>query len=207
MSAPPLGTRFGRLLVVANADPIKGRARVGCLCDCGTVKEVRVYLLEKGTTRSCGCLSRELTRTRSTTHGMTHSPEWAAWHRINERCDFVPHYVNRGIAVCARWRTSFDAFYEDMGPMPADKPTIDRINNHLGYEPGNCRWATVTEQNRNKTSNVNLTFDHRTMTVAEWAREIGMSQSGLHARLDAMTIEEALTLSDQRGQRRWRRAG
>jgi AraC-like DNA-binding protein len=140
---------------------------------------------------------------------MTHSPEWAAWRRIIIRCGnqsspSYEHYGAKGIRVCDRWRTSFEAFFADMGQMPSDRRTIDRIDNLSGYEPGNCRWASATEQNRNKTSNVRLTHDGRTMTVAEWAREIGMSQSGLHDRLKKMTTQEALTMSDQRGQRRWR---
>lgn len=186
-----------------------GKARFMCQCDCGAAKVVRGRQLKDGTTSSCGCLAAELTRTRSSTHGMTHSKEWAAWHRIKLRCynkshDSYVHYGARGITVCDRWRTSFEAFLADMGPMPPDKPTIDRLDNSKGYEPGNCRWASVTEQNRNKGNNVFLTYGERTMTTAEWAREIGMSHSGFADRLKYMTLEEAMTLPDQRGQRRWR---
>lgn len=200
---PVAGARYGRWTVVTSADPnAHGKARFVCQCDCGSPsKIIRASPLIYGKSLSCGCMAREMTSARSKTHGLTYSREWQAWQRVRKRCGKPGHYEH--VAIDPRW-DSFDAFLADMGPMPADKPTIDRIDNAKGYEPGNCRWASTTEQNRNKTSNVNLTYRGRTMTVAEWAREIGMSHSGLNDRLDKMTVEEALELPDQRGQRRWR---
>lgn len=209
----PVGQRHGRLVVTGEAPRAKGgKAQVYCDCDCGTkAKVVRVSALRSGVSTSCGCFAREQTSARSRTHGMTKTPEWATWRRIINRCEnpnmeSFAHYGAKGIRVCDRWRSSFVAFFEDMGAMPKDKPTIDRIDNSKGYEPGNCRWADVTEQNRNKTSNTKVTHDGRCMTVAEWAREMGMSHSGLADRLKTMSVNDAMTLPDQRGQRRWRTA-
>jgi hypothetical protein len=64
-----------------------------------------------------------------------------------------PHYERyggKGVRVCKKWRDDFMAFYRDMGEPPSDKHSIDRINPSGNYEPRNCRWATASQQNRNK---------------------------------------------------------
>jgi hypothetical protein len=94
-------------------------------------------------------LSREV-------HGLTGTKEYIAWKDMRKRCRFGPshkfyqHYAGRGISVCPRWDASFIAFYLDMGKAPTPMHSLDRINNDGDYEPGNCRWATKSEQRRNQ---------------------------------------------------------
>ena len=83
-----------------------------------------------------------------------------------------------------------------MGPRPAGT-TLDRWPNVNGdYEPGNCRWATMREQENNKRNNITLTHDGRTQTVAEWAREAGIGYQTIRKRMEASWSDaEVLTRS------------
>lgn len=104
-----------------------------------------------------------------------------------------PRYGAKGIAVCDRWRFSFENFFADMGHRPTGK-SIDRIDNNKGYEPGNCRWATIKEQNRNVSTNRYIEYAGERMLLIEWAERLGMKAVTLHSRLrEGWTIERALT--------------
>jgi hypothetical protein len=103
-----------------------------------------------------------------------------------------PRYGGRGIVVCDRW-TKFENFYADMGERPIGH-TLDRIDNDLGYEPGNCRWATVSEQNRNKRSNHVIEYNGEKLCISEWARRVGIDGKTIRRRLDVgWSVEKALT--------------
>lgn len=170
MQSDPLngGEKYGRLVIIREADPVfRSRTGGGCravrrvICRCVCGNEVTVFLsnLRRGQTKSCGCLRREITSSNRMTHGETigkMSSEYATWKSMRARCqnpndnDFQ-YYGGRGINVCRRWQ-KFENFLADMGRRPSPELSIDRINNDGDYEPGNCRWATPTEQSRNRRS-------------------------------------------------------
>jgi len=159
-----------------------------CECLCGASRVVRQGNLHSGHTQSCGCLAKEINRARRLTHGKTKSRTYRTWQHMRERCHdesckSYKDYGGRGIAVCARWRESFEAFLADMGEAP-DGCSIERIDNSSGYEPANCRWATRLEQARNKRNTRLVTAHGRTQCASAWAAEAGIDPDTLYWRLD-----------------------
>jgi hypothetical protein len=149
------GKRFGHRTVLAIHPE---RVRYGkkshvlwlCRCDCGAERLVLDSNLRRGQPNSCGC--------RRIKHGHARGRQtrvYKIWASMKQRCynPNHPRYVDwggRGICVCERWH-SFANFFADMGEPPPGK-TIDRCNNDGNYEPGNCKWATCSEQRRNQRS-------------------------------------------------------
>lgn len=111
----------------------------------------------------------------------------------NPKNDRFASYGGRGITVCERWRRSFDAFATDVGARPSRQHTIDRIDNTKGYEPGNVRWATAIQQQRNMRSNVQVTFRGETLLLVEWAERLKIKYTTLSLRLfRGWSVERAL---------------
>lgn len=126
-----------------------------CRCDCGSVKRIFSGNLKNGKSRSCGCLRDEIVSACQTTHGLTKSAEYKVWAGIKRRClnpndRSFREYGGRGITICRAWSEQFESFLACVGKRPSDNHSIDRIDNSRGYEPGNCRWATRSQQMKNR---------------------------------------------------------
>jgi len=191
------GERFGRLVAIKMT--VGGRhSKYLCRCDCGKEKEIHTSGLVGGRSLSCGCLASELTSERSKTHGMSHTSEYRIWAAIKRRCVLktckeYPRYGGRGIKVSQEWH-NFSAFINDMGRRPSPDLEIDRINNDGNYEPTNCRWATVTENARNRCDNHVLEFNGLSEPIIWWAQHLGLRKSTISFRLrSGWTVERALT--------------
>ncbi len=155
------GMRFGRYLALSKR--MKRRNTIGtvslwlCRCDCGNEREVHLSSLRSGNSKSCGCLQAEITIIRSTKHGHASSsgdsPTYNSWRAMHDRCrkenrKMRPYYYDQGVTVCERWAV-FSSFLDDMGERPPGR-TLDRIDYMRGYAPDNCRWATMSEQAKNR---------------------------------------------------------
>lgn len=153
------GEVFGRLTALKctqKCNKAKGvsSTKYLCECECGNTKEVAVNSLVSGATKSCGCLTKEITTKLMTKHGATvggiKNPTYESWRGMKERCSYEGHksyekYGGSGIEVCKEWVNSFSTFLSDMGERP-DAKTLDRIDPNLGYYKDNCRWATHSTQ-------------------------------------------------------------
>lgn len=133
-----------------------------------------------------------MSRTRKT-------PEQNTWYAMRGRCTnprnrAFKYYGARGIKISPTWST-FHAFIRDVGHRPSSDHSIDRINNDGDYEPGNVRWSTRTQQNRNRSTTVSLTHNGATLTVQAWAERIGVSYDTLLGRLNrGMPTAAALSM-------------
>lgn len=194
------GQGFGRWLVLAFSHCNSQRNSCWfCVCQCGIFRIVNRTMLIKGTSKSCGCLRRDL----KTTHGMKNSPEYKSWDAMRQRCLNRNHiaysrYGGKGIEICDRWLHSFANFYADIGPRPSKSYSIERLDNSGPYSPDNCVWATRKQQQANRGDNKILTYEGVTMHLSAWARKYALSKCCLSLRLKrGWSIEAALTISPQ----------
>lgn len=178
------GQRFGRLGTIELA-PSKNGVRWLCQCDCGQVVIVKAIYLRSKNTRSCGCYKKEVLIRKATTHGKSHLPERYIYGGMIERCynpknPAFKSYGGRRIIVA--WK-KFEDFWDDMGPRPSSKHSIDRIDNDGPYFKANCRWATRMEQANNTRKNVFVEFDGQTFTASQLARYVGLAPALVADRL------------------------
>lgn len=126
------------------------------------------------------------------------TPEYNAWSSMKKRC-LSPNsrnyasYGGRGITVCDRWSSSFEAFFADMGPRPSGY-SLDRIDNDGPYSPENCRWADKWQQASNRRDNHLVEINGAVMTVTDAARQVGANVETVRTRLSrGWSIERALS--------------
>jgi len=176
-----------------------------CQCICGPIQAVSGRNLRSGKSTSCGCFHKERVtvgpkyHTHGHTRGFKHTPTYTSWLGMNARCYQPTHasyhlYGAQGVTVCDAWRVSFETFLRDMGERPSGH-SLDRYPNYRGnYEPGNCRWATPSQQLNNTAVNVRLTFRGETHTMREWEQLLGFPFGCIKQRIAAnWPVERALT--------------
>lgn len=181
------GHRFGRLVAIKISFVKKRQTYWLCQCDCGTTVSIRLGRLRSGGTLSCGCYRLDQLKKALTIHGESDSREYIIWNGMMQRC-YKPNYSGyiyygqRGIKVCDRWHTYLN-FLHDMGRVPPDKGSLDRIDNDKDYSHENCRWATSQEQANNKRTNVFISMLGKTQTIKQWCDELELKYKTVSARL------------------------
>ena len=157
------GQRFGRITVLERTQNhicASGQQKTAwrCVCDCGKEIVATSGNLKNGHYTSCGCVSKERMAIigKMGTHGETKTRLYGIWAGMKSRClnPKAPKYEiygGKGVKVCPEWSHSFENFRDwAQANGYADDLSIDRIDSNGNYEPSNCRWATVKEQNKNR---------------------------------------------------------
>lgn len=204
------GHQYGRWTVLSRAENNRhNQPQWLCRCSCGTERVLRAGTLRSGDTKSCGCIYKDADFRRrksdaATRHGNAckgrKSSTYLTWCNLGTR---KHHAKYNGITVCDRWR-SFENFLADMGERPSPAHTIDRIDNSKGYEPGNCRWATMKEQQNNRTNNRIITFQGKSQTLMQWSEQTGFPRKTISRRLDlGWSVEQALTIKPRSGRNQY----
>lgn len=183
-----VGHRFGKLTVDHLVET--GRRRKWfCKCDCGGDTIAATDNLRSNNTRSCGSCYRGR-NSNSLRHGGRpqgrKSSTYNSWQSMKRRCldasrENAKHYALAGISYDPNWER-FENFLADMGERPAGL-TLDRKDNTKGYSKENCRWATPTQQTRNRRISRVFEFEGRTLPIAVWARELGITYGAAIARI------------------------
>lgn len=195
--------RFARLVVLGPvAKDVSNQIKWLCQCDCGGTTITTITMLRSGHTKSCGCWRNESRLTQAIKHGKSNSKTYIAWRNMIGRCCRVtdhayPQYGGRGITIYPQWRDSFEDFEFYVAQLPHYEEsgyTLDRIDNNGNYEPGNVRWATAIEQNRNRRRHRLITFNGKTQCSSAWAEETGISRRAIQHRLNnGWDVEKTLT--------------
>lgn len=145
-------------------------------------------------------------------HGGTGTRIHNIWLSMRERCNRVNHpwykaYGGRGIKICEEWN-DFSKFRQwAMINGYSDELTIDRIDYNKGYEPNNCRWATMKEQQNNKRSNRIIEYKCKRYTLTQLAEKIGINKTTLKERLNAgWSVNDAVERPVRKRTKGWRQS-
>lgn len=183
MNLVKTGDRFGRLKVLRKAGSNARGFLWECQCDCGTIKICRQIYLRTGDTKSCGCLKRDVTIARNTTHGCRGAKAYTKWSSMWGRVRYPRGGSScyAGVKVCKRWE-KFENFHADMGDPP-NGFTLERKNPKRGYSPSNCEWVPAAKQAQNTTRTVWVIWEGVSMCLSEAARRNGLAPDLVFDRL------------------------
>ena len=196
------GKEFGKLTVIRQLlkrDKHR-KIRWRCKCSCGNIITTTSNCLLKGNTKSCGHNKKEICKLINFKHGFTKTKEYRCWRNIKNKClnknthDYK-YYGKRGIKIYNKWLNSFDNFLKDMGNCPKGY-TIERKDNDGNYEPGNCKWATRADQNRNTRRTVIIVYLDKTMCKIDWVNYLNTNKQWFDRKLKKYNGNMGLIIRD-----------
>lgn len=200
------GNKFGRLTAV-KVDHSDGHSNFWlCKCDCGNLIVVRLQHLRQGMTKSCGCLQREMRKTRgerskigerTRTHGLSSHPLHNVWNGMKSRCynhnhKYFHRYGGRGISICNEWKDNFLDFYNwCVNHGYKDGMTVDRIDNDGDYKPSNCRLVDYVKQANNKSNTIYVIHNGKSYTISDICKITGLKRRTVYERVKkGLSFEE-----------------
>lgn len=199
-----IGSKFSRWTVLKHDHQQGCKIYYLCRCDCGAEKVVRKDQLTRGISKSCGCWKKEVAAAQLkrifTTHGQANKTRtYAIWKEMRKRCMNPLHhsyslYGGRGITICERWG-DYSNFLADMGEVPDNIHSLDRIDFNGNYEPTNCRWADKKTQANNTRANIFIKYRGELLTLKQWAEKLRIPYACVYQRIFKLSwpIEKAFT--------------
>lgn len=197
------GERFGMLTVQEESSPINKRRTFICKCDCGNTVKRSLKALKKNSISSCGCYHAAYNNSprperQSENHEFVKTRLYSIWCDMKKRCyskksRAYKWYGAKGVIVCSEWKNRFLSFREwALNNGYSDDLTIDRKDSDGNYEPGNCRWIPLSEQNKMK-DNRRVDFNGKFISVSELSRLTRKPYTTLIGRLNrGLTVKEAI---------------
>ncbi len=184
---PNVGSVFGRWTFTGGEEAVKGQMHGRFRCVCGTERLLLVKSVVTGKSTSCGCAW-----TPAVKHGKTGTHLYTLWKRIKSRCSNpkskdYKDYGARGIVVYGAWASDFSKFESYVltyvGERPSDDYSLDRVDNNLGYVPGNIRWASHVEQANNRRNSLSVVYLGKEVKLSELSKITGIPYDTLHSRI------------------------
>lgn len=187
--------KIGRLNVIESIIKFSGnrnRTFWKCKCDCGKIVEIEHYKLKSEHTRSCGCLQSELTIKRNTIHDLSKTRIYKGYHSMKNRCYNITTkdykwYGAKGVKVCEEWLSDFMIFHDwAMNNGYKDNLTLDRIKPNGNYEPNNCQWITISEQQSKRRDCNFIEFNGKTYSMKQLSDFTGIKHNTLRAKYNKL---------------------
>ncbi len=201
ISAIEMGQKYNKWTTLSEFGRSKSRDVLWlCRCDCGRIFRVLSRHLKSGHSKGCIICAGKYLFIRTHGDGRKKEGLYPVWQSMIARCEkptrlSYKYYGGRGISVDRLWRQDYQTFKRwALNNNYHPNLQLDRINNDGNYEPTNCRFVSPQVNIRNSKVVRHITIKGKTQLLCDWAKEIGISASGLSDRLQKGWSEDRLLL-------------